>query len=454
MKLCVIGSGYVGLVAGTCFAESGNDVVCVDSDAAKIELLRKGQLPIYEPGLVELLRRNLRECRLRFTTSLREGLQTASICFVAVGTPANEDGSSDLRHVLDVSVEIGNVLEDFKIIATKSTVPVGTAERIRDKIASCLLRRGVNSRFVVASNPEFLKEGSAVEDFMKPERVILGLMQDGVQPAAELVQVEELFAELYAPFTRTRSRLLVMDSRSAELTKYAANAMLAIRISFMNEMANLCERLGANVDHLRTGLGSDSRIGSAFLFPGMGYGGSCFPKDIRALLSMGQACGYPLTLVQSVHHVNGKQRTVLFEKIDNHYQGMLENRHFALWGLAFKARTDDVRESPAISLVERLLQRGARVTAYDPEASENAKRVLGEKIRFAQHNYDALPGADALIICTEWNEFRRPDLMRVKDLLKAPVIFDGRNLFNPVRMAQLGFHYVSVGRPVPPSSEK
>ena len=431
MRLAVVGTGYVGLVAGVCFAESGNDVVCVDKDAAKVRALRAGRMPIYEPGLEELLRRNCAEKRLTFTTVLPKAVKEADVVFIAVGTPQGEDGSADLQHVLEVARQIGRAISGYTVIVNKSTVPVGTSERVRAVVA-----RETKQPFAVVSNPEFLKQGAAVDDFMKPDRVVIGA--DDPKAAA-------LMQELYAPFTRTDAPIMVMDCPSAELSKYAANAMLATRISFMNEVANVCEVVGADVDHVRRAIGSDRRIGSSFLFSGVGFGGSCFPKDVKAMRRFAADSGYEFKLLRAVDEVNAFQKTRLVQKMRSHY-GRLKGKTLAVWGLAFKPNTDDMREAPSIPLIESLLAAGAKVRAYDPEAVGVARKIFGTRVTFAANNYDALKGADGLAIVTEWNEFRRPDLDRVKALLKTPVIFDGRNLFQPAQMKQHGFTYYSIGR--------
>jgi len=431
MRLAVVGTGYVGLVAGVCFAESGNDVVCVDKDAAKVRALRAGRMPIYEPGLEELLRRNCAEKRLTFTTVLPKAVKEADVVFIAVGTPQGEDGSADLQHVLEVARQIGRAISGYTVIVNKSTVPVGTSERVRAVVA-----RETKQPFAVVSNPEFLKQGAAVDDFMKPDRVVIGA--DDPKAAA-------LMQELYAPFTRTDAPIMVMDCPSAELSKYAANAMLATRISFMNEVANVCEVVGADVDHVRRAIGSDRRIGASFLFSGVGFGGSCFPKDVKAMRRFAADSGYEFKLLRAVDEVNAFQKTRLVQKMRSHY-GRLKGKTLAVWGLAFKPNTDDMREAPSIPLIESLLAAGAKVRAYDPEAVGVARKIFGTRVTFAANNYDALKGADGLAIVTEWNEFRRPDLDRVKALLKTPVIFDGRNLFQPAQMKQHGFTYYSIGR--------
>ena len=434
MKLCVIGTGYVGLVAGTCFAEGGNDVVCVDNMPAKIDALRQGRVPIYEPGLEELIRRNVSEGRLTFSTDLTDAVKKSVVCFVAVGTPSNDDGAADLGAVFAVAREIARAMDGYRVIVTKSTVPVGTAERLRTEVA-----RHTDHPFDVVSNPEFLKEGAAIEDFMKPDRVVIG---------ATSQRAIDVMRELYEPFVRTGNPILVMDNPSAEMTKYAANALLASRISFMNEIANLCERVGADVELVRRGIGYDRRIGHHFLFPGVGYGGSCFPKDVKAVIrtAVEQGMGFPL--LNAVEEVNEAQKRRLVDKVVIEFGEGLTGRRFAVWGLAFKPRTDDMREAPSLTVVEGLLARGAQVAVHDPEALGEARRMLGERVSYHRVNYEALEGADALLIVTEWNEFRRPDFPRMKRLLKRPIIFDGRNLYEPEVMREHGFTYFPIGRAV------
>ncbi len=431
MKLAVVGTGYVGLVAGACFAETGNDVICVDKDEAKVRLLRRGKMPIYEPGLEELVRRNRTEKRLVFTTALPMAVRQASIIFIAVGTPQGEDGSADLQHVLDVARQVARAMNGYKVIVDKSTVPVGTAQKVRE-----IVRRETTHPFSVVSNPEFLKQGAAVEDFMKPDRVVIG---------AEDPRATELMMDLYAPFTRTGAPIMVMDCASAELCKYAANALLACRISFMNEIANVCELFGADVDQVRRAVGSDRRIGASFLFPGVGYGGSCFPKDVKALLRFSQEKGYDFKLLCSTEQVNEAQKARMVSKMEAHF-GSLKGKTIAVWGLAFKPKTDDMREAPAITIIERLLAAGAKVTAYDPEASKTAKAHFGNRVTIAEKSYDALAGADALVLVTEWNEFREPDYDKMRKLMRAPVIFDGRNVYSKEAMRTHGFTYFSIGR--------
>ncbi len=431
MKILVIGTGYVGLVVGACLAETGNDVVCADIDARKIEQLQQNVLPIYEPGLEELVRRNQAQGRLHFTTDVAKSAEQAEVVFLAVGTPPGEDGSADLRHVLAAAETVGRHVRREVVVITKSTVPVGTAAKVRDVIAA-----HATYPVHVCSNPEFLKEGAAVEDFLRPDRVVLGVESDFAR---------SVLAELYAPFVRTGKPILFMDVASAELTKYAANAMLAARISFMNEIALLCERVGANVDHVRRGIGSDARIGPAFLFPGPGYGGSCFPKDVRALLHTSAAYGVPLHVTAGVERANARQKGVVYDKLAEALGGASGAR-VAVWGLAFKPQTDDLRESPAMQLIDRLLEAGASVTAHDPVAVPGARAVLGDRVAFTDTSYDALAGADALAVMTDWNEYRNPDFRRMRDAMARPVVVDARNLYDPARMAALGFHYRSIGR--------
>ncbi|MEW6298996.1 MAG: UDP-glucose/GDP-mannose dehydrogenase family protein [Thermodesulfobacteriota bacterium] len=432
MKLCVIGTGYVGLVAGTCFAESGNDVICVDIDERKIAALNGGKVPIYEPGLEELIRRNTADGRLRFTTDLNFAVKEGMVCFIAVGTPSDMDGSADVRMVLQAAKDVARVMPGYRVVVLKSTVPVGTADRVREAMAAC-----TEHPFDVVSNPEFLKEGAAIEDFMKPDRVVIGGNSE---------RAISLLKELYAPFVRTENPIVVMDNRSAEMTKYAANALLATRISFINQIANLCERVGADVADVRRGIGFDRRIGHYFLFPGVGYGGSCFPKDVRAVLRTAEEHGVDFSLLEAVEGVNERQKRLLVEKVRLHFGEQLRGRKFAVWGLAFKPRTDDIREAPALVIVESLLSAGAEVAVHDPEALGRAREVFGERVSYHRVNYDALAGADALLIVTEWNEFRRPDFGRMRQLMKTPVIFDGRNLYEPAVMRQEGFTYYPIGR--------
>ena len=433
MNIAVVGTGYVGLVTGTCFAETGNHVVCVDIDAAKVNKMKNGQVPIYEPHLDVLFERNIRQGRLHFTTELKEAIDKAQVIFLALPTPPGEDGSADLQYVLGVAKDLGKIITDYKVIVDKSTVPVGTAE----KVHAALAQHASEDLFDVVSNPEFLREGFAVDDFLKPDRVVVGTSSDRARKVME---------DLYKPFVRQGNPIIFMDERSAELTKYAANAFLATKITFMNEIANFCELVGADVDKVRIGVGSDSRIGKRFLFPGIGYGGSCFPKDVQALTKSGADAGYEFQIIRSVMEVNERQKTSIVPKIKDYYGGDLKGRHFALWGLAFKPDTDDIREAPALYLIDALVAAGATVSAFDPEAMENVKKLKGDKIAYAHDEYEALKGADALIIATEWAEFRTPDFQRVGSTLKEKVIFDGRNLYDLDLMEEQGFTYLSVGR--------
>jgi UDPglucose 6-dehydrogenase len=431
MKISVVGTGYVGLVAGACLAESGNDVVCVDKDDDKVRMLRRGKMPFYEPGLEELVRRNRSEGRLTFTSTLPKAVRASAVIFIAVGTPQGEDGSADVNQVLEVARDIAKAMNGYKVIVDKSTVPVGTSDRVRE-----VIRRETTHPFSVVSNPEFLKQGAAVEDFMKPDRVVIG---------AEDPRAEEMMRELYSPFTRTGAPIMVMDCASAELSKYASNAMLAARISFMNEIANVCELVGADIDQVRRAVGSDRRIGASFLFPGIGYGGSCFPKDVQALIHFAADKDYDFRILQAVEAVNKCQKTRLLAKMRTHF-GSLKGKKVAVWGLSFKPRTDDMREAPSVPLIEGLLAAGASVQAYDPEAVPVAKRIFGNRVAFAAGNYEALKGADCLAIVTEWNEFRRPDFPRMRKLMREPIVFDGRNLYTLDQMKQNGFTYYSIGR--------
>ena len=432
MKIAVIGTGYVGLVTGTCLAETGNEVICVDIDKIKVEKMRSGLVPIYEPHLDILFERNIKAGRLNFTTSLDEGLSFGEIIFLALPTPEDEDGSADLSYVLGVADEIGKKITNYKVIVDKSTVPVGTAEKVHHSIA-----KNASCDFDVVSNPEFLREGYAVDDFLKPERIVIG---SSSEKAIKLMQ------RLYKPFVRSGNPIIIMDEKSAELTKYAANAFLATKITFMNEIANYCEKVGADVDKVRIGMGTDSRIGKRFLFPGIGYGGSCFPKDVKALQKAGRDESYEFKILDSVIEVNEKQKTILFPKIQNFFNGDLSNKKLAVWGLAFKPETDDVREAPAIYLIEKLLNKGASLSVYDPEAMPNIKKQFGETLNYCNSMYEALENADALIICTEWSIFRTPDFNKVKQLLKQSIIFDGRNLYDVEEIKKEGFIYTSIGR--------
>jgi UDPglucose 6-dehydrogenase len=438
MKVCMIGTGYVGLVTGAGLAEMGNDVTCVDKDAAKIQKLINGQLPIYEPGLDDLLESNTREGRITFTTDLTSAVRTSLICMIAVQTPQDEDGSADLSYVFDVAREIAKAMNGFKVIATKSTVPVGTAEQIKEIVA-----QHTDHPFAVVSNPEFLKQGAAVEDFLKPDRVVIGTDDE---------RAGDIMRELYSPFLRTGNPVIFMDIKSAEMTKYVANAFLATKISFINEMANLCEQVGADISQVRVGIASDSRIGGQFMFAGIGYGGSCFPKDVKALIRTSHDHGYSTNLLRQVDIINNEQRKLFLDKIYRYFDGDVSGKTFGLWGLSFKPRTDDMREAPAVTVIEALLAKGAKIRAYDPKANDSAKRIFGDRIYYASNAYEAIGGADALVLLTEWNEFRRPDFDRVKTLLRTPVIFDARNQYDADRMARRGFYYVNIGRnPIEPT---
>ena len=433
MKIAVVGTGYVGLVVGACLAENGNNVVCVDKDTSKIATLRDGKMPIFEPGLEEMVRRNHHEERLSFTTDLADAVKASAIVFIAVGTPQDEDGSADLQHVLAVARDVGKAMNKYTVVVDKSTVPVGTAAKVRASIAT-----ETTQPFSVVSNPEFLKQGAAIEDFMKPDRVVVGT-DPGDGRAAEVMK------ELYAAFTRTGAPILMMDTASAELSKYAANSILATRISFMNEVANVCELVGADVDQVRKAVGADRRIGTSFLFPGVGYGGSCFPKDVKALLKSSADKGYEFKILSAVEAVNEAQKARLVDKMEAHFKEM-KGRTIALWGLAFKPRTDDMRDAPAISIIERLLALGVNVRAYDPEAAPRARELFDGRIAVCEKSYDALTGADGLVIVTEWNEFREPDFAKMRKLMRSPVVFDGRNIYSAEHMRSLGFTYFSVGR--------
>jgi len=433
VNISVVGTGYVGLVVGACLAETGNNVCCADVNAKKIDGLRKNILPIYEPGLEPLVERNQKEGRLSFTTTLQDAIASAEVLFIAVGTPPGEDGSADLQYVLQVASLAGRFMTREMVIVTKSTVPIGSSAKVAAEVG-----REARFPFHLCSNPEFLKEGTAVEDFMRPDRVVLGV---------ESAHARRVMTEIYAPFVRTGKPILLMDISSAEMTKYAANGMLATRISFMNEIANLCDKLGANVDFVRKGIGSDSRIGQSFLFPGPGYGGSCFPKDVKALVRMGAGCGVPLDVLAAVESANERQKRVLVQKVRSALGNELEGRRIALWGLAFKAGTDDMREAPALTLIEALLDEGVSICAHDPAALDHARALLGNRIDYAETNYEALVGADALVVVTDWNEYRHPDFERVKRALKQPVIVDGRNLYDVEKMRELGVRYHSIGRP-------
>lgn len=432
MKIAVIGTGYVGLVTGTCFAETGNHVICVDNNAEKVKKLQAGEIPIYEPHLDVLFERNSKQGRLLFTSNLKQAVDHAQIIFLALPTPPGEDGSADLSYILNVGGEIGKLMTDYKVIVDKSTVPVGTAEKVKLKIAE-----NCNVDFDVVSNPEFLREGFAVDDFLKPDRVVVGTRS---------ARARLLMEELYKPFVRSGNPILVMDEKSAELTKYAANAYLATKITFMNEIASFCEKTGADVDMVRLGIGSDSRIGKRFLFPGIGYGGSCFPKDVKALVQSGKEAGYEFKIIEAVMAVNEKQKLRLVEKVRLHFDNQLQGKILALWGLAFKPDTDDIREAPALYMIDELLKTGAVLKVFDPEAMENVKSIYGNKLQYGKDEYEILQNADALLIATEWSEFRNPDFTRMKESMKENVIFDGRNLFDLPQMREKGFHYESIGR--------
>ena len=434
MKLTIVGSGYVGLVAGACFAEAGNQVICMDVDETKIANLRKGIIPIYEPGLEGMVERNYKLDRLAFTTSMQDAVEQSDIIFIAVGTPPDEDGSADLTHVISVAKAIGQHMNGYKIVVNKSTVPVGTADKVHQAIASA-----TDLPFDVVSNPEFLKEGAAIDDFMYPDRVVIGTRNP---------KVGEIMKELYGPFVRTGNPILVMDEYSAEVTKYAANSLLATKISFINEMANLCDRVGADVEMVRRGIGSDKRIGHSFIFPGMGYGGSCFPKDVKAIIHTAKQYGYELKVLEAVEEANEAQKSIMLPKIIRHFGENLAGLTIALWGLSFKPRTDDMREAPAIPFIEALHARGVKLQAHDPAALHEAKRLgLDAKVKLCETNYEAVQGADALVIVTEWLDYREPDFERIRKALKQPVIFDGRNIYNPVKIRDLGFTYYAIGRP-------
>ena len=432
MKVCVVGTGYVGLVAGTCLAEMGNDVICVDNNLEKLSQLEKGIVPIYEPGLEELIKVNVSEGRLNFTSNLKEAVQKSLVCFIAVGTPQGEDGQADLKYVYEVAKSIGQSINDYKVIVDKSTVPVGTADAV-----SKIIKEQTNIEFDVVSNPEFLKQGAAVDDFLKPDRVVIG---SNSQKATEIMQ------ELYSPFLRTGNPVIIMDVKSAEMTKYAANSFLAVKISYANEIANICEQVGADAEMVRIGMCSDKRIGSQFLFPGLGYGGSCFPKDVKALLKTAKDNNCDYQLLQAADDVNKKQRQVFINKILNKFGNDLSGKTFAVWGLAFKPKTNDMREAPAITIINALLERGAKVQAYDPKAVESAKEIFGNKITYSKSAYEALNDADCMLLLTEWNEFRRPDFDKIKSLMKGNVIFDGRNQYNSKRLLEKGFEYYQIGK--------
>ncbi|UCD57150.1 MAG: UDP-glucose/GDP-mannose dehydrogenase family protein [Candidatus Hydrogenedentota bacterium] len=432
MNICVVGTGYVGLVTGTCFAEMGNDVVCVDIDLKKIQMLKRGRSPIYEPGLEELIRRNAHENRLTFATDIADAVRRSLLIFIAVGTPSLDDGGCDLSHVFGVAGEIADAMDGYRIVVIKSTVPVGTADKVRE-----LMRAKTSVEFDIVSNPEFLKEGAAIDDFMRPDRVVVGIEND---------RVADIMRELFRPFVRTGRPIIFMDNRSAELTKYAANAMLATRISFINEIANLCEYIGADVNSVREGIGSDERIGFTFLFPGVGYGGSCFPKDVTALASTAREHGYEMKILEAVDAVNRRQKSILVPKIRQHFNGKLREKTIALWGLSFKPRTDDMREAPSISIVNELLSEGATLRVHDPVAMREARKILGRKVEYCERPYEALQGAHAMVLVTEWTEFRNPDFERMKKLMVGHAIFDGRNIYNPKTLREMGFTYYGIGQ--------
>ena len=438
MKIAVVGTGYVGLVTGTCFAEVGINVVCIDIDQNKIENLKKGILPIYEPGLDEMVKRNSEKGRLHFSTDLKTSIQDCEAAFIAVGTPPDEDGSADLKYVLGVATEIGTHMNDYLVVVTKSTVPVGTARKVKQALTEALAKRGSDLKFDVASNPEFLKEGAAIDDFMKPDRIVIGIDSE---------RAEEVMSRLYKPFLLNGHPCIFMDIPSAEMTKYAANSMLATKISFMNDIANLCEIMGADVNMVRKGIGSDSRIGHKFIYPGIGYGGSCFPKDVKALIKTAEENGYPMQVLKAVESVNDSQKHRMFTKLKNYF-GDISGKHIALWGLSFKPKTDDMREAPSLVLIEQLTNAGATVTAYDPVAMHEAERILGKKIQYSDEQYKTLDNADALVIVTEWPEFRSPDFERISATLKNKAIFDGRNIYEPEEMKGLGYHYECIGREI------
>jgi UDPglucose 6-dehydrogenase len=439
MNIAMIGTGYVGLVSGTCFADMGNKVVCVDNDDRKISMLLNNEIPIYEPGLKELVEKNTREGRLSFTKDLSEAVKSSQVIFIAVGTPPGEDGSADLQYVLTAAADIARHMQEHKIIVNKSTVPVGTADLVKQTVDNILSERGVDITFDVVSNPEFLKEGAAIDDFMKPDRVVIG---------ADNPKAGAVMRELYLPFNRTNERIIIMSVRSAEMTKYAANALLATKISFINEISRLCETLGADVSEVRKGIGSDSRIGYKFIYPGVGYGGSCFPKDVKALIHMNERNGLNPRIIQAVEDTNAEQKLLLATKVKNHFGSNLKGLVFAVWGLSFKPQTDDMREAPSVVIIRSLLDRGARIQAYDPVAMDEAKRIFGNHsdITYTPDEYSALDGADALLLVTEWHQFRYPDFTRMKGLLRQPVVFDGRNQYDPLLMREIGFTYYSIGR--------
>ncbi|RTY74270.1 UDP-glucose dehydrogenase family protein [Flavobacterium sp. LS1R10] len=436
MKIVVIGTGYVGLVTGTCFAEVGIDVICIDIDEKKINNLKKGIIPIFEPGLDALVAKNVAKGRLEFSTSLEESIPGADIAFIAVGTPPGEDGSADLKYVIAVASAIGQYMNSYGVIVTKSTVPVGTAKKVQEAIQEALVKRGLNISFDVASNPEFLKEGAAIDDFLKPDRIVVGVSSP---------KAEEVVRKLYKPFLLNGHPIIFMDVASAEMTKYAANSMLATKISFMNDIANLCEIVGADVNMVRKGIGSDVRIGNKFIYPGIGYGGSCFPKDVKALIKTAASNGYQMQILEAVEAVNEKQKSVLFNKVMNRFQGDIAGKTFAIWGLSFKPNTDDMREAPSLVIIEHIIKAGGKVNAYDPIAISEAQHILGNKIEYSNTEYEALENADALLIVTEWTDFRAPDFDKIKKALKNPIVFDGRNIYDSKELNALGFEYYGIG---------
>ncbi|HRY32315.1 MAG TPA: UDP-glucose/GDP-mannose dehydrogenase family protein [Bacteroidales bacterium] len=437
MRITIVGTGYVGLVTGTCFAEVGIEVTCVDVDKNKIENLKKGIIPIYEPGLEEMVNRNIAKDRLHFTTQLEDSIPGSEVVFIAVGTPPDEDGSADLKYVLEVARAVGRLMEDYMLVVTKSTVPVGTAEKVRQALIEELRSRGSDLPFDVASNPEFLKEGNAIEDFLRPDRIVVGISSE---------RAESIMKKLYKPFTLNGHPVIFMDIPSAEMTKYAANSMLATKISFMNDIANLCELVGADVEMVRKGIGSDSRIGNKFIYPGVGYGGSCFPKDVKALIRTAQEKAYRLRVLESVEAVNDDQKSVLFAKLSHYFQGDLKDRHIAIWGLSFKPQTDDMREAPSLVIIRHLLDAGCNIAAYDPVAMQECRRKIGDVIHYAGDMYAAIEGADALLLVTEWKEFRVPDLNQMRKLMKIPAVFDGRNIYDPADFRSNGFYYSGIGK--------
>jgi UDPglucose 6-dehydrogenase len=436
MKIVVVGTGYVGLVSGTCFAEVGIDVVCVDVDTKKIENLRNGILPIYEPGLEDLVAKNVSKSRLTFSTSLKESIVDADVAFIAVGTPPGEDGSADLKYVLGVASEIGQYMNSYGVIVTKSTVPVGTAEKVNDVILKELEKRKLNIAFDVASNPEFLKEGAAINDFLKPDRIVVGVSS---------AKAEEVMRKLYKPFLLNGHPIIFMDVPSAEMTKYAANSMLATKISFMNDIANLCEIVGADVNMVRRGIGSDARIGNKFIYPGIGYGGSCFPKDVKALIKTAASNGYQMQILEAVEAVNEKQKSVLFEKLMNRFQGNIKGKTFAIWGLSFKPNTDDMREAPSLVIIDKILKSGGKIKAFDPIAMPETKHIIGNVIEYSKNEYEALENSDALLIVTEWTDFRSPDFQKIKKALINPIVFDGRNIYDSKELNEIGFEHYGIG---------